>query len=94
MMNQYEYEVMKWEAEVLIDSLLKLTRSGEMKWELMEYEPLMLIEADDLYISQKIVAKAVYEDDQYCAGLMDTMEVFPGTGHVETVCLMSRVEGK
>jgi 23S rRNA (uracil1939-C5)-methyltransferase len=36
----------------------------------------------------------IFEAKGYSACRAEAVDLFPGTKHVETVCLMSRVEGK
>ena len=83
MLNPQEFEIKQWEAEVLIASFLKLTRSGTITWECLEYSPPMLIETDDLFISHELVAKTEYEGVPYLAEVSDTMDVKTGKGHID-----------
>ena len=83
MLNPQEFKIKQWEAEVLIASLLKLTRSGSIVWECLEYSPPMLIETDDLFISHELIAKTEYEGDPYLAEISDTVDVKTGKGKVD-----------
>ena len=75
--------VKQWEAEVLISSLLKLTRSETITWEFVEYSPPMLIETDDLFISQELAASTEYEGYSFLAEISDTIDVKTGKGYVD-----------
>ena len=83
MLNPQEFAIKQWEAEVLISSLLKLTRSGTITWEYFDYSPPMLIEADDLFISQELIARTDYEGDPYLAEISDTIDVKTGKVYVD-----------
>ena len=83
MLSQQEFEDKKWEAEVLIDSLWALTKGGIITWEYLEYEPPMLVEANELFMSQKLIARTEYEGSRFRAELSDTIDVMTGKGDVD-----------
>ena len=83
MLSQQEFLEKCWEAEVLITSLLRLTENKAIAWECLEYEPPALIEATDLFLSQKLVVRTEFEGDPYQAELLETIEVKPGKGSLD-----------
>ena len=83
MLNPQEFKIKQWEAEVLIESLLKLTRNGTLAWGCFEYSPPMLIETDDLFISQELAASTEYEGYSFLAEISDTIDVKTGKGHID-----------
>ena len=83
MLNRQEYAEKRWEAEVLITSLLKLTENRIISWECLAYEPPMLVEADDLFLSHKLTAATECEGDLFQVELLETIDVKTGKGSVD-----------